>query len=119
MHQQCLHGVADGDVLRFAVHGDLHGHGNVCVPVYVHMADAVGMPQHGNAAVIHDPADEGVAAPGDNQVDQRILLEHSAHVLAGFQQDKASCGQSGSFQRVGKGGMEGMIGAERLAPTLQ
>ena len=50
------------------------------------MADAVGVPQHGNAAVVHDVADELLAAAGDDEVDERVLLQHGGDVLAGMQQ---------------------------------
>ena len=85
MHQQGFHGVAHGDVLGFAVHGHPQGHVQVGVLVHVHMADAVRMAQHGDAAVVHNPADKGIAAPGDNQIDEGILLEHGAHIFPGFQ----------------------------------
>ena len=77
------------------------------------------MPQHGNAAVVHDVADEGVAATGDNQVDERILLEHGGHVLPAFHQLGEIRRESDAFCCCAKSVAQGGVGVPGLAPALE
>jgi hypothetical protein len=50
------------------------------------VADAVGVPEHGDVRVLHDVLNELVGTPGDDEVDVLLHLEHLGRLLARRQQ---------------------------------
>ena len=50
------------------------------------MAETVRVTKHRNLTVLHDITDEGVASPGNDQIDQFMQLQHFLHILPGVQQ---------------------------------
>ena len=119
MDQQGLGGAAGGDVLHLGVHRHLQRFVEVGGGVDVHVADAVGVAGDGDLRVVHDVADEVVAAAGDDQVDGVVLLQHGAHVPARLQQGEPAAGKAldargGAHDQVG----QGAVGPGRLGAAL-
>ena len=119
MDEQRLAGVADCHILRFAVHGDRNRHLHIGGFIHINVADAVGVPQHGNAAVVHDIADELLAAAGDDEVDERVLLQHGGDVLAGMQQLREIRRKPDIRRRLPERITQGGVRPLRLAPALE
>ena len=86
MNKQRLRRIADGQVLRLAVHHHTNRRFQITGVVYINMAETVRMTKHGNLTVLHDITDEGVASTGNNQVNQFVQLQHFLHIFPGVQQ---------------------------------
>ena len=86
MHQNLLHSITCCWVVNLGVYADLAGHVNVAVGVDVDVADAVSMAQHRNLGVLLDVSHQGVAASGDDQVNDVIQLQQVVHIFSGGNQ---------------------------------
>ncbi len=80
MYQDLLHSITCCWVINLGVDADLAGHVNVAVWVNVDVADAVGMAQHRNLGVLLDVSHQGVAASGDDQVNDIIELQQFVNI---------------------------------------
>ena len=118
VHQQGFRGVADGQGLGLGVHRHLDGHVHVGGGVHVGVAQALRVAHDGDAGVVHDVADEGVAAPGDDQIDAVVLGQHVVHIVPGFQQGGPAVGQD-ARRPLRHGGKQGAVGAQGLPPALE
>ena len=49
------------------------------------MTDTIGMAQNRNTAVVHNVTDKAVASAGNDQVNQRIFLQHLCDIFTCFQ----------------------------------
>jgi hypothetical protein len=85
--EQGFHGIADGGVLHLGIVGDVDRFPEVRVTVHVDVADAFAMAEHGDAAVLHDVADEGIRAAGHDKVDVLVQGENLGYVFARVNQD--------------------------------
>ena len=119
MDQQGFSRIADGNVLRFAVHTDADGLIGIGILIHIDMADTVGMPEHRDPAVVHNVAHERIAAAGDDEVNQFILLQHGGDILPGFQQLGTVRRQAAGFKRLPHDPAQDLVGAECFAPALQ
>ena len=119
MHQQGFHSVAHGHVLRLAVHRNLHRHIQIRCLIHIDVADAIRMPQHRNTAVVHNVAHKSVASPGNNQVNEGVLLEHGRHIFPTFHQLGEVFRQTGLLRCPTKAVAQGMIGFQCFTSALQ
>ena len=74
-------GIAYGNVLCFAVQRNSDSRFRVGEFINIDMSDTVGMAEYGDSAVVHNILNEAAAPPGDNQIDQAILLQHGGNIL--------------------------------------
>ena len=80
MHQDLLHGITCCRVVSLGVYADLASHVDVAVWVNVDVADAVGVAQHRNLGVLLDVGHQGIAASGDDQVNDIIELQQLVNI---------------------------------------
>jgi len=81
--QQCLCGIADGDILALGIHSNLDRHINIGVFIDYH--DRYRRHGHdGNAGIVHDMATKALLPRGMIR-SVRIQFEHRGHIRAGFQ----------------------------------
>ena len=83
MDQNLLHSIACCWIVHFGVYADLAGHVNITVWVDVDVADAVCMAQHRDLGVLLDVGHQGVAASGNDQVNDVIQLEQLVNICPG------------------------------------
>mmetsp|Transcript_37522 Transcript_37522/g.83522 ORF Transcript_37522/g.83522 Transcript_37522/m.83522 type:complete len:461 (-) Transcript_37522:665-2047(-) len=86
VHQHFLHGIAGGRVVHLGVNNHLERLVQVCGLIHVDVADAVCVAQHRDLGVALDVAHQGVAAPGDDEVDDVIQGQQVVDLLAGLDQ---------------------------------
>ncbi len=80
MYQDLLHSITCCWIVNLGVYADLAGHVNVAVWVNVDVADAIGVAQHRNLGVLLDVSHQGVAASGDDQVNDIIELQQLVNI---------------------------------------
>ncbi len=80
MYQYLLHSITGCRVVNLGVYADVAGHVDVTVWVNVNVADAIGMAQHRNLGVLLDVSHQGVAASGDDQVNDIIELQQLVNI---------------------------------------
>ena len=86
MYQHLLHSITRCWVVNLGVYADLASHVDVAVWVNVDVADAIGVAQHRNLGVLLDVSHQGVAASGDDQVNNVIQLQQIVHIFSGGNQ---------------------------------
>ena len=118
VHQQGFHGVADGNILGFAVQHNAAGCFRIGIPVNIHMTDPIRVTQDRDSAVIHNITHKIVTAPGNDQVDQFILPEHVPHILTAFKQLNGSSRKPGRDNSAHDAGRQRAIGAQRFPAAL-
>ena len=86
MNKQRFHGVTYGNILCFAVYNNPGGCFEISVTVNIDMTYTISMTQNGDSAVVHDISDKAVAATGNDQINERVFLQHKGNVLTCFKQ---------------------------------
>ena len=104
MHQNLLHSITCCWVVHLGVYADLAGHVHITVWVNVDVADAVCMAQHRNLGVLLDVGHQGIAASGDDQVNDVIQLEQLVNICPGGDEtDDISANLQHADDKVSKG----------------
>ena len=119
VNQQHLGGIAGSRILRLRVHDDARGHLRVAVRIHIHVAHAVAVPQHRNAAVFHDVTHKSVRAARDDEVDILVHFEHDGNILARGQQAAPAVRQARGDARVVHDIKQRFIGMQRLPAALE
>ena len=85
MHKQGFHSIAHRHILHFGIERNALCAFYIRRLIYVHMADAVGMPHDGDFGVVHDVLHEFIAAARDDQVDEVVQFENGCDFFSRFQ----------------------------------
>mmetsp|Transcript_15354 Transcript_15354/g.24491 ORF Transcript_15354/g.24491 Transcript_15354/m.24491 type:complete len:200 (-) Transcript_15354:268-867(-) len=124
MHQQRLHGVAGGAVLRLGVHANLDRLLQVRVLVDVHGTNPIGVAKDWNPRGILDGLHELVGAPWDHEVNVLVLRKELCHGSSAIhtldavsrQADFRECSSHSGDQRfIGLLGLLAALQEERIA----
>ena len=119
VNQKGFSGVTDRNILCFAVGNDFAGHFRISVAIHIYVTDSVRMAKYRDTAVIHNIPDKAVASAGDDQVNQRILLQHLSDILTCFQKLGGIGRETVFLQRAANKAAENLIGMDRFTSAFQ
>jgi len=88
MHQQRLQGIADARSLRLGVDDNFAGHGAVGTGIDKDVTDSLVVLDDRDARILHHEADQALASPGDDEIDQLVLLQHCQHPFTFGERDE-------------------------------
>ena len=77
------------------------------------------MAENRNPAVIHDVSDKAVAPAWDDQVDQRIFLQHLSDIFTRFEKLGGICRKRRFGKRAANEFRQNLISAEGFAAAFQ
>jgi hypothetical protein len=87
MHQQRLHSVAGGRIIRLRIQHNLHRLLQVRRRVQIHVTDPVRVAKHGDrSGALLDRSHQLVAPAWDDQIDVLVHLEEVGHLVAAAHQ---------------------------------
>lgn len=81
VNEEIFHGVADGGPEDFGVLCDGEGLVQIGLPAHINVADSLVVLDHWHAALFDNESDQPFSAPGDNEIDELLLLDQNGNGL--------------------------------------
>src|SRR5262249_10334709 len=120
-HQQRLHGVADAEALGLRVVRDADRFLRVGLVVYVDVAHAVQVLDHGDTRIVHQPLDQAFPAARHDYVHVVLHRDQLAdrRAIGGLDHLDCGLGQPGCLQALVHAGGDRLVGVQRFRAAAQ